>query len=450
MENRNIHMKIGFAKKDITPRIGVELAGFGPFICRRSTGIRESLYARSMALEHNGAALVIVSCDLIGLNRSMVQNIRKLVSKNTGIKETAISISCSHTHSGPSTAFLHGWGECDPSYVEILPYRIAKSCIEAVRNMQEGKLAYAEVPCEGIGVNREYDRKRLSAAESLQPGWRPEKPELTDTTCHIITAQNGDNLLGFISYFSCHPVVCCEETTQIHGDFCGVGINLLERENPGAVGLFLQGAHGDVDSCVSHQPEAESLEALDIIAGKYADAVKKGILSAETVPIKKLSCISRDIEFSHKNYTLAKLHDLLEENTSIFSVNSSIDELTNETARRNTVLAIALRRMIELKEHKQTIYKPSEINAICLGPIKILGSGFEVFQSVRNEIIENTSGQPTLITSLTNDCLGYVVDKTVAARGGYAVDFAPFILGFLPYSNIQEEFINAMLDIDSS
>jgi len=36
-------MKAGFAKTDITPRVGVELAGFGAFINRHSIGMRDRL-----------------------------------------------------------------------------------------------------------------------------------------------------------------------------------------------------------------------------------------------------------------------------------------------------------------------------------------------------------------------------------------------------------------------
>jgi uncharacterized protein YraI len=58
--------------------------------------------------------------------------------------------------------------------------------------------------------------------------------------------------IGFLSCFGCHPVVCCAQTRHIHGDYCGVATNLLEREHPGSVGLFLQGAQGDVNTCVCH------------------------------------------------------------------------------------------------------------------------------------------------------------------------------------------------------
>ena len=44
-------MKAGFSEFDITPRVGVQLFGFGPFINRVSTGIRDPLGARAAVLE---------------------------------------------------------------------------------------------------------------------------------------------------------------------------------------------------------------------------------------------------------------------------------------------------------------------------------------------------------------------------------------------------------------
>ena len=40
-------MKAGFARVDITPRTGVELAGFGPYIHRYALDVRDGLYARA-------------------------------------------------------------------------------------------------------------------------------------------------------------------------------------------------------------------------------------------------------------------------------------------------------------------------------------------------------------------------------------------------------------------
>ncbi len=57
-------MQVGFAKEDVTPRVGVPLCGFGPYLNRHSVGIRDRLWARAMAFQHKDTRAVVVSCDL--------------------------------------------------------------------------------------------------------------------------------------------------------------------------------------------------------------------------------------------------------------------------------------------------------------------------------------------------------------------------------------------------
>ncbi|HOS42499.1 MAG TPA: neutral/alkaline non-lysosomal ceramidase N-terminal domain-containing protein, partial [Armatimonadota bacterium] len=222
-------MQIGFGKVDITPRVGVELCGFGPFINRHSIGIRDRLWARAMAVRHGGTTLALVSCDLIAVSEGITRRTRELVRAARGLPDDAVMVHCTHTHSGPCPSPLIGWGDADLPYLEVLPTRLARACCAAMDHLTTAELRHATAPCEGIGLNREYDRDAPPLDKVLRDDWRPAKPELTDTACHVITAHAGDRLLGFLSYFGCHPVTCCQQTRYLHGDYCGVATNLLER-----------------------------------------------------------------------------------------------------------------------------------------------------------------------------------------------------------------------------
>ena len=63
-------MKAGLAKINITPRIGVELTGFGPYLHRYPIAVRDNLWAKAFAVEQAGKRVVIVSCDLLGLQNA--------------------------------------------------------------------------------------------------------------------------------------------------------------------------------------------------------------------------------------------------------------------------------------------------------------------------------------------------------------------------------------------
>lgn len=275
-------MRAGFAKADITPEVGVELAGFGPYLKRRSTGIRDRLWAKAMALEAGGGRAVIVGCDLIGVPTAATVRVRALVTAATGLPGDVLMICCSHTHSGPNPAAdqLFGWGEPDPFYVETLPYKIARAAIAALERLEEAELAHANPPCEGVGLNREYD-----------------------------------------------------------------------RENPGAVGLFIQGAQGDVNSCVVHQPEPESLLALDVIAARFANAVRAGMAAAPPVAVDVVTHLRRDLAFSLQQSPLADLNAQLKTKEA-FLQEQLLDKAAASThdQRFELVVITALRQLIAVRE----------------------------------------------------------------------------------------------------
>jgi len=441
-------MRVGFAKEDITPRVGVPLCGFGPFINRRSIGVRDRLWARAAAFERDGKRCVVVSCDLLYISLEDTNRVRTLVNEATGLPADALLVHCTHTHSGPDTNRDGiGWGGYDPPYMGVLPYRIARAAVAALGRMQAATLAHAEVPCEGIGLNREYDRDAPPLEDVLRDDWRPAKPELTDTTCRVIKAEANGKLLGFISYFGCHPVCCCAETRYIHGDYCGVATNMLERENPGAVGLFLQGANGDVNCCVVHKPETESLLALDIIASRYANAVRNGLAQAQVIELDRLRWTLRDVQFDRQPADEAVLRDRLAEKEAVFAAPGATD--ADGQLRMATVHAVALRRVLAALEAGGPPNEPVQLQGVRIGPLALLASPFETFQAIKNDVQAAAKAPIPLVLSTTNDSRGYAPDRTAAARGGYAADIVPMIHGFLPYANLHERLVRELLAVDA-
>lgn len=441
-------MRIGFAKVEITPRVGVELSGFGPFLNRKSNAVRDRLWARAMAVEQTGTTLLLISNDLIGVSAEATRRVRDLVHQAAGLAPEAVMVHATHTHSGPATIPIYGWGATDAPYLETLPARIAEAGIAALANMREATLRHAEVPCEGVGLNREYDIDAPPLAEVLPETWRPAKPELTDTTCHVLTAVAGEELLGFVSYFGCHPVTCCEETRAIHGDYAGVATNLLEREHPGAVGLFLQGAQGDVNTCVVHKPEPEALLALDVIAGRYARAVRAGIAEAQPLAVDALRHASHHVSFTRRPLTADDLRERLAGEEAVMYASGATDH--SAEVRMATVRALAYRRLIATLEAGGSVAEPTELQGFALGAISLLGTPFEVFQAIKNDVREAARPATALVMGLTNDCLGYTPDRTAAARGGYAADTVPLMLGQMPFSTgIHDELVRELTALEA-
>jgi hypothetical protein len=395
----------------------------------------------------DGRKALVISCDLLGVTAAITARVRQIIGSQAGLDAGAVMVHAIHSHSGPTTDYdLIGWGEPDAPYIETLPQRIARAGLDALANLRPATLSHAEAPCEGIGYNREYDGGPRPLAEVLQDDWRPSKPELTDTKCHVLVARrpNGSPL-GFASSFGCHPVCCCEETRAIHGDFAGVATNSLEREHPGTIGLFLQGAQGDVNSCVAHKPEPESLLALDVIAARYANAVRRGIAEAASIAVESVGCTLHEVAFPRRRMGAAKLRALLAEREAVLTAPGASD--ASSEVRMATVHARALRRLLGSLAAGDSLEPATDLQGFRIGPIALLAAPFEIFQAIKNDVVARSPFPVTLVLGITNDTLGYAPDHEAAARGGYAADTVPIILGQLPFWNLHQELRRSLLDL---
>jgi hypothetical protein len=144
----------GTAVVDITPPIGVELAGYGPYWGRRSQGIMDPLHARALALDNGDTALVLVGCDLVGLVPPTVARARERITAETGLPGNQVHFCCSHTHSGPAAQFLRAWGEMMPQYLAVLPEYLAGCVSMAWRARQPAQWRFATGQAEGLVANR--------------------------------------------------------------------------------------------------------------------------------------------------------------------------------------------------------------------------------------------------------------------------------------------------------
>ncbi len=443
-------MKAGFFAVDITPRVGVGLCGFGPYLNRMSIAVRDPLKARAAAFEVDGTKAVIVSCDLVGTSRDIVERVRALIGEKTGLPAGHIMVHCTHTHSGPNTGGYTGWGNVDEPYLAILPGRIAKAGLGALERLHAVGLAHAVSSCEGVGLNRQYDVDAPPLADCLRDDWRPAKPELTDTESQVLkfTDAATGRLDGFMAYFGCHPVVCCQTTRYIHGDFAGVAVNMLEREQPGAVGLFLQGAQGDVNSCVVHKPEPEAMLALDIIAARFANSVRRGLEEAKPVKVDRLACVSQLCQFSSKDIPLSAIRQTIAEKEAIVYADGASD--TDSNLRMATVLVTSLRVLAaRLAAGEDLSRQEGEVQGIRLGPVAFLGAPFEIMQAIKNDVRASATSPIPLVMGFANGSMGYAPDRTCAAQGGYAADIVPMITGRMPFKNIHAELVAALLALDA-
>ncbi len=439
-------MHIGFGKADITPRLGVELYGYSGYLNRHATAVRDRLYARSFAVSDGDCTAVVISCDLVFVPASLTAEVRHRVAQATGLDPAWIMLHATHTHSGPCLRVDYR-SAYDPPYMELLPRRIARAAVAAVNALQEAELHHACVPCEGMGTNRVYDNFNYGL-DALREGFRPRRPELTDTCCHVLTATAGGRLLGFVSYFGCHNVVGGPGCTYIHGDYAGIATGMLERENPGAIGVFLQGAEGDVNTAGCCFGNDQVLAALDALASRYARAVRHGMAVAEPLAPGPVRVARREATFSKLALSLDELRQRLATEQAVIDKPDADD--ADEGFRWAVLRAAALRDLVARTEAGNSFETTTDIQGIRVGPVALLGAPMEVFQAIKNEIVSKARLPIPLVLSVTNDEQGYAVDRQAAQNeADYAARTVPLWKHTMPYADIHGELVAELLKLEA-
>ena len=435
----------GFGRVEITPRVGMELCGFGPYLNRHSTSVYGPLYARAMAVSRGRDRWVLVSCDLIGVAGPLTEKIRRLVRAATGWTDRQIMVHATHTHSGPCTLpDLIGWGDTDDFYLEALPHYIAKACIEAIRHMARATFSHATVDASGFSYNREFPAPERTLKAVLAGKWVTDQPEETDTVAHVIRVQRGRRLAGFLTYFSCHPVVCSGASTEISGDFVGVATHRVERDFPGAVGLFLQGALGDINSNYVWGPHDESLVALDRFAARFAKVIRNGLLRALPFEVDRVASALTREPYTMARFTRKTLLDLLAEKEKL--VASAPPTTGDYTALLAMVFVKSMRRILGRMKRGEELARPFWVQSLRLGPLTLTGLPGETFHRIKRRF-QAERGDRALLLSLTNDGLGYLPTRDIYQRGRSYTNFqVPFMLGSVPFTErIEDEVLKGAL-----
>ncbi len=439
-------MKAGFAAADITPRLGLQLAGYGPYRNRAANKILAPLCARALAVTDGKRRAILVNVELCGTPRPLAIKIRDAVAARTGCRPAEVFVTSTHTHSGPSTGGMLGWGEADAIYCETLPARIADAAEKACAAQKTVTWRYAEVPCEGIAINRETDRGGWMfdpIGVRLAPKWRPARPQDTDPTLRVLAAYAGKKLVGLLHHFGCHAVLGSEQTFDVHGDFVGLASAQIERAFPGATAIFLPGAMGDINPPVCHRGKKETHRALRVLTGKYAAAIRRGIKAAHPMAASGVRIVQHDVTFSRKPWTQAGIRKRIAQLEKIFSAPgvtdiTTVGEKPLQTNGLNMVRLEGLRMVLAQFKGGRGPNPPVTVHGLRIGPVALLGVGLEVFHSLQAPVLEGSSHPHTWLVSLAGG-IGYAPDARACAQKGYTDDLVPAILGERPYAKIYAE-----------
>ncbi|MGV3484742.1 MAG: hypothetical protein ACO1RT_10020 [Planctomycetaceae bacterium] len=159
--------RAGAATSNITPEIGrAVIGGFVPF---PSKTIHDELHARCLVLDDGKTRLALVVCDLLGIDRVVSEEARKIIAEREGIPPECVLISATHTHSassalGESRLKL---GQPADDYQRFVARRIADGVTRAIHNLRPAEIAFGTVEAPEHVFNRRWH---------MRPGTAPVNP----------------------------------------------------------------------------------------------------------------------------------------------------------------------------------------------------------------------------------------------------------------------------------
>ena len=445
-------LKVGFARTDITPPLGVYMPGY--FQARHAKSILDPLQINCVAFNDGSKTALIMQFDTEALSDSTADGMRDAIVKATGVDRNAILLHASHTHDGGHLATKAG-GDAEPLttlYIQMSTTRAADAAVEAIRDLKPAKLSYNRSFARRISFGRRYLMK--DGKVRTNPG--TNNPDIVkpagippDEEVQVLRIdREGAKAICMIN-FQTHPDVVGGET--ITADWPGLTRTVFEGATLGKANcIVINGTQGDVNHC-NVMPKPGELNGLkrdfDAVDRGYDHAWHMANVLASSALSVWLKCIpleAGDIKFATTDIRVPahKAKDTDEKNLAWANnvwelhMKSRKDgvagtpkdyvtakygwadmELTTEVARAGRI-----RRMADHAD-----YHDLPLYAFAIGKSLAFG-GFpgEPFNDIGKAVKKNSPFTLTILSCLTNGSRGYFPFSDAYVGGGYESATSPF------------------------
>ncbi len=419
-------LKAGTALVEITPPMGLELAGY-PHYPRNNEGAHDPLYAACMYINNGETEIAMVTLDILFFSKKHVTEARRRAEEACGIPAGDIMISCSHTHSGPWAAgrldieSLEAGKEQPREYVEELISKIVKIICEAKANAFDAEFGSGVAICgaeSGVGGNRRM------------PGG-PHDPLVSV----LAVRDTAKTVRGVFVNYTLHPTFIHEWSNVCTADYPAYIRIEIGEALPEAVFGFAQGASGNQSSRYYRQGESyDEAERVGRILGKSAlSAIEKLEWKADI----ELKVASTEIEVDIRDFgTEEDLRAQVAHDEAIYK--DLYAKYGNSTNREEYYLwqnanlkllgsedqlGYVLMEKKGVRIELLTDEVPAEIQAINLGGTCVLGVQGEQFVEYGLYAKAMAGFKMVVYNTLTNGCLpGYMYTPESLVTGGYETD----------------------------
>jgi neutral ceramidase len=396
---------------DITAPIGVPMEGYEARE-HPSQGIHDPLYAQLLLIDSGSASIMLISLDLLGIQRPITQNIRSGIQEAIGVSTDAIMVACSHTHSGPAGFLPDLPGlrtHADVDLQSIVERQLTGAAIQAKGTLQPVTLSVSSGHVQGIGSNRN----------------NPEEGPLDDELLILrIDGEYGEPIAVVMNY-GCHPTVLGHENLLLSADFPGAARSALRRIYPDTCVQFTNGAAGDVSTRFTRRDQtfAEVHRLGLILAGAALETMQKTQqLSNHVIKFgtKDLKLPVRSFP-DHEELTarVKRLEGELERQKEIKASHGDMRRIFTQWQG-----AVGQAQMAEIFQGVKSL--DTELQVLTIDDLALIGIPGEPFTSTALEIKRESDFAHTAIVSYCNDEVGYFPDAKSHQAETYEALISPF------------------------
>jgi len=392
--------KVGVARQLITPSEPMWMSGYGSRD-RASEGKLTDLWAKSLALEDgNGNRSVIVTLDLVGIDRETTQKIVGMAKEKFSLPRQSIAISTSHTHSGPvvgsNLKAMYFMDDAAWKLVESYTDQLVENVVDVVgRSIDDLKPAILQwtVGRAKFAVNRRNNAEK--DVPDLRKADRLNGPVDHDVPILVVTDTDG-NKRAILCGYACHATVL--SGYEWSGDWPGYAQIALESRYPGMIAMTWVGCGADQNPLPRREVE---------LAKQYGAAIDHAVAEALTRP---LIPIQGNLENEYAEIPL-EYADMPSREKLMAMANS---ENRYEAARARLLIA-----QWDRDGGLPTSYPyPIQTWRLGDGPTWVFLGG-EVVIDFALRLKQELGAGKTWVAGYCNDVMAYIASRRVLREGGY-------------------------------
>jgi hypothetical protein len=344
-----------------------------------------------------GGKVAIIACDVLMMNRDLLDPVVEEVGTALGIPPANILINCTHTHHAPSTCTVHGYPR-DERFCRRVQKAIVKAATEANAKLKDGDatLHFRLGEESSVGQNSRLLLKddTIFWIGPRDDAVRPTGPFDPDLPVLSFGGADGKPRATLFNH-STHTIGVRKPGRP--PSFYGLAAQELEAELGGTV-LFLEGASGS-----THNLGVPAAEATLRMKQAVTDALGK----ATPRKVDRIAAVKREFTFKVRTF------DEAAEDAAVAAY------CTKRAGKAADDYIRVFRDQRKVLAPKQGEERKTWVQAVLIGDVALVGVPAEYFTVLGQDIKRRSPFRYTYVAELANDWIGYLPDRKGHALGGY-------------------------------